>query len=133
MGGYHPYRTDLEADGEILDQANVTLPGRVLPINDQIIQLSTIDQQTLTEDGESIVLSYLDYFEDPEQQPLTVLINGESEGVGGLIAWNVSNDLPLIEFTPLPNASGAEVLQLSISDGYNAPLIADVPLRIEAR
>ena len=59
-------------------------------------------------------------------------INGESEGVGGLIEWNVSNDLPLIEFTPLPNASGAEVLQLSISDGYNTPLIADVPLRIEA-
>ena len=123
---------DLEADGEILDQANVTLLGRVLPINDQIIQLSTIGQQTLIEDGESILLPYLDYFEDPEQQPLTVLINGESEGVGGLIEWNVSNDLPLIEFTPLPNASGAEVLQLSISDGYNTPLIADVPLRIEA-
>ena len=32
----------------------------------------------------------------------------------------------------LPDANGAEVLQLSISDGFNPPIIADVPLRIEA-
>lgn len=123
---------DLEAEGGLLDQATATLTGRVIPVNDQIIQLSTIDQQTLTEDGESLYLNYDNYFLDPEQQPLTVFINGVNQGTGDLVSWSVSNDLPLIEFTPLPDANGAEVLQISISDGFNAPLIADVPLRIEA-
>jgi len=123
---------DLQADGEILDQGSATLLGRIVPINDQLIQVSTIEQKTLIEDGESLYLNYEDYFVDPEQQPLTVLVNGESQGVGNLVSWSVSNDLPLIEFTPLPDANGAEVLQLSISDGFNSPLVADVPLRIEA-
>ena len=125
-------RLDLEAEGEILDQANVTLNGRVIPVDDQIIQLTTINQQTLIEDGESLYFNYSDYFIDPEQQPLTVLINGESQGEGNIVSWNVSNDMQLIAFTPLRNANGAEVLQLSISDGFNPPLFADVPLRIEA-
>ena len=123
---------ELEADGEILDQANVTLNGSILPVNDQIVRLSTIDQQTLIEDGSSLYINYENYFFDPEQQPLTVLINGAPQGSGDAVAWSVSGDLPLIEFTPLPDANGAEVLQLSISDGFNPPLFADVPLRIEA-
>ncbi|MBA4735486.1 MAG: hypothetical protein H2065_05815, partial [Candidatus Poseidoniales archaeon] len=64
--------------------------------------------------------------------PLTVLINGASQGSGDVVSWSVSNDLPLIEFTPIPDENGAEVLQLSISDGFNLPLVTDVPLRIEA-
>lgn len=123
---------DLEADGDVLDRANVTLNGRILPINDQLIQLSTIEQQTLLEDGESLYINYGDYFIDPEGQPLTVLINGATQGTGDVVMWSVSQDQPLIEFTPLPNANGAEVLQLSISDGVNPPLVSDVPLRIEA-
>ncbi len=122
----------LEADGDILDQANVTLNASILPINDPIIQLSTIEQQTLVEDGASLYLNYENYFFDPEQQPLTVLINGVSQGTGDAVSWSVSSDLPIIEFTPLLDANGAEVLQLSISDGFNPPIIADVPLRIEA-
>jgi hypothetical protein len=123
---------DIEAEGDILDQANITLNGSVIPVNDQIIQLSTINQQTLTEDGQSLYINYSTYFTDPEQQPLTVLINGESQGEGNVVSWSVSSDLPLIAFTPLPDANGAEVLQLSISDGFNPPLFTDVPLRIEA-
>ena len=122
----------LEAEGDIIDQANVTLNASILPVNDPIIQLSTIEQQTLVEDGASLYLNYENYFFDPEQQPLTVLINGAPQGTGDAVSWSVSNDLPLIEFVPLPDANGAEVLQLSISDGYNPPLTADVPLRIEA-
>tara|TARA_B100000212_G_scaffold29950_1_gene19598 strand:- start:2101 stop:3144 length:1044 start_codon:yes stop_codon:yes gene_type:complete len=91
-----------------------------------------IEQQTLIEDGESIFINYEDYFFDPEQQPLTVLIDGISQGMGAKVSWNVSSDLQRVQFTPLPNANGAEVLQMSISDGVNPPLIADVPLRIEA-
>ena len=122
----------LEADGDVLDQANVTINASILPVNDQIVQLSTIDQQTLVEDGNSLYINYEDYFFDPEQQPLTVLINGAPQGTGDAVLWSVSSDSPIIEFTPLPDANGAEVLQLSISDGFNAPIIADVPLRIEA-
>ncbi|MEC7112185.1 MAG: hypothetical protein VXW72_01510, partial [Candidatus Thermoplasmatota archaeon] len=122
----------LEADGDVLDQANVTINASILPVNDQIVQLSTIDQQTLVEDGASWYLNYENYFFDPEQQPLTVLINGAPQGTGDAVSWSVSSDLPIIEFTPLPDANGAEVFQLSISDGFNPPIIADVPLRIEA-
>jgi hypothetical protein len=122
----------LEADGDVLDQANVTINASILPVNDQIVQLSTIDQQTLVEDGASLYLNYENYFFDPEQQPLTVLINGAPQGTGDAVSWSVSSDLPIIEFTPLPDANGAEVFQLSISDGFNPPIIADVPLRIEA-
>ena len=122
----------LEADGDILDQANVILNASILPVNDPIVQLSTIDQQTLVEDGNSLFINYENYFFDPEQQPLTVLINGAPQGAGDAVSWVVSSDSPLIEFTPLPDANGAEVLQLSISDGFNSPIYADVPLRIEA-
>ena len=123
---------DLEAAGDILDQANVTLNASIVPVNDQIVQLSTINQQTLTEDGETFYLNYSEFFFDPEQQPLTVRIDGSSQGVGNIVSWSVSSDLTLIAFTPLPDASGAEVLQLSISDGFNPALLANVPLRVEA-
>ncbi len=123
---------ELEADGEILDQANVTINASILPVNDPIVRLSTIEQQTLVEDGGSLFLNYQNYFFDPEQQPLTVLVNGMPQGIGDVVSWNVSSDSSIIEFTPLPDANGAEVLQLSISDGFNPPLYADVPLRIEA-
>ena len=122
----------LRAEGEILDEVVVTVIGRITPVDDQIIQLSMIEQQTLIEDGQSIFINYEDYFFDPEQQPLTVLIDGMSQGMGAKVSWNVSSDLQRVQFTPLPNANGAEVLQLSISDGVNPPLIVDVPLRIEA-
>ena len=122
----------LEADGDILDQANVTLNASILPVNDPIVQFTTIEQLTLIEDGASLFLNYENYFFDPEQEPLTVLINGAPQGSGNAVSWSVSSDLPIIEFTPLPDANGAEVLQLSISDGFNPPIIADVPLRIEA-
>ena len=57
---------DLEADGDILDQTNVTLTGRIVPVNDQIVQISTIDQQTLIEDGQSLYFNYENYFFDTD-------------------------------------------------------------------
>ena len=59
----------LRAEGEIFDEVVVTVVGRITPVDDQIIQLSMIEQQTLIEDGESIFINYEDYFFDPEQQP----------------------------------------------------------------
>ena len=120
----------LEADGDILDQANVTLNASILPVNDPIMQLSTIEQQTLVEDGASLYLNYENYFFDPEQQPLTVLINGAPQGTGDAVSWSVSGDLPIIEFT---------LLMQTVLKSSNCPYRMDSilqyrrrPLRIEA-
>ena len=123
---------ELKAGGAILDVLNVTLNGSILPIDDPLIQFSTVEQQVIDEDGPTVWFDSSQYVTDPEGAPLSMDINGLSQGEGELLSWFVEPSNDTIRFTPLPNANGAEVFTLTISDGFNTPLSIDVPYRVNA-
>ena len=123
---------ELKAGGAILDTLNVTLNGSILPINDPLIQLSTVEQQVVDEDGLAVWFDVSQYISDPEGAPLSMEINGLLQGQGELLSWEVESSNETIKFTPLPNANGAEVFTLTVSDGFNTPLSTDVPFRVNA-
>lgn len=123
---------ELKAGGAILDLLNVTLNGSILPINDPLIQLSTVVQQVVDEDGPAVWFDASQYITDPEGAPLTMEINGLTQGEGELLSWFVEPSNDTIRFTPLSNANGAEVFTLTASDGFNTPLSLDVPFRVNA-
>lgn len=121
---------ELKAGGEILDALNVTLNGSILPVNDPLIQLSSVEQQVVDEDSSSIWFDVSQYISDPEGAPLSMEINGLIQGEGELLSWMVESSNDTIRFTPLLNANGAEVFTLTASDGFNTPLSIDVPFRV---
>ena len=123
---------ELKAAGAILDIQNVTLNASILPINDLLIQISTVGQQVVDEDSPAVWFDASQYISDPEGAPLSMEINGLLQGEGELLAWFVEPSNDTIRFTPLPNANGAEVFTLSASDGFNTPLSIDVPFRVNA-
>ncbi len=123
---------ELKAGGAILDILNVTLNGSILPINDPLIQISTVGQQVVDEDSPAVWFNASQYISDPEGAPLSMEINGLSQGEGELLAWFVEPSNDTIRFTPIPNANGAEVFTLTASDGFNTPLSIDVPFRVNA-
>ena len=123
---------ELKAVGAVLDILNVTLNASILPINDPLIQISTVGQQVVDEDSSAVWFDASQYISDPEGAPLSMEINGLLQGEGELLAWFVEPSNDTIRFTPLPNANGAEVFTLSASDGFNTPLSIDVPFRVNA-
>ena len=123
---------ELKAGGAVLDILNVTLNASILPINDLLIQISTVGQQVVDEDSPAVWFDASQYISDPEGAPLSMEINGLLQGEGELLAWFVEPSNDTIRFTPLPNANGAEVFTLSASDGFNTPLSIDVPFRVNA-
>ena len=123
---------ELKAGGAVLDILNVTLNGSILPINDPLIQISTVGQQVVDEDSPAVWFDASQYISDPEGAPLSMEINGLSQGEGELLAWFVEPSNDTIRFTPLANANGAEVFTLTASDGFNTPLSIDVPFRVNA-
>ena len=123
---------ELKAGGAVLDILNVTLNASILPINDPLIQISTVGQQVVDEDSSAVWFDASQYISDPEGAPLSMEINGLLQGEGELLAWFVEPSNDTIRFTPLPNANGAEVFTLSASDGFNTPLSIDVPFRVNA-
>jgi hypothetical protein len=108
------------------------LNASILPINDPLIQISTVGQQVVDEDSPAVWFDASQYISDPEGAPLSMEINGLLQGEGELLAWFVEPSNDTIRFTPLPNANGAEVFTLSASDGFNTPLSIDVPFRVNA-
>ena len=123
---------ELKAGGAVLDILNVTLNGSILPINDPLIQISTVGQQVVDEDSPAVWFDASQYISDPEGAPLSMEVNGLSQGEGELLAWFVEPSNDTIRFTPLANANGAEVFTLTASDGFNTPLSIDVPFRVNA-
>jgi hypothetical protein len=111
---------------------NVTLNATILPIDDPLVQLSTVEQQIVDEDGPTVWFDTSQYITDPEGAPLSMQINGLSQGEGELLSWFVEPSNDTIRFTPLSNANGAEVFTLTVSDGFNTPLSIDVPYRVNA-
>ena len=116
--------------GQIVDELYTILEIIVVPFNDQIVQNGSIAVQNLIEDGISVSVNITDYVYDPEGEPLLASINGQSSGNAGPVAFSYVQGLMTI--TPLPNANGATILHVWVTDGANDPIEVDIPVQVTA-
>jgi hypothetical protein len=73
-----------------------------------------------------VVYDLGDVVSDPEGEPLEVFISGMKSGEQSPVRFSIEGER--ITLTPLPNAHGATVLQVLLSDGENPPLRVEVPV-----
>ena len=116
--------------GQIIDELYTILEILVVPFNDQIVQNGSVAVQTLIEDGISISVNITDYVYDPEGEPLLASINGQSSGNAGPVAFSYVQGVMTI--TPLPDANGATILHVWVTDGANDPVEVDIPVQVTA-
>ena len=116
--------------GQIVDELYTILEILVVPFNDQIVQNGSIAVQNLIEDGISVSVNITDYVYDPEGEPLLASINGQSSGNAGPVAFSYVQGVMTI--TPLPDANGATILHVWVTDGANDPIEVDIPVQVTA-
>ena len=116
----------LRSDGETVDEYSTQLRVVMTPVNDPPVKQGTIPIQEMNEDGPSVVYDLGDVVSDPEGEPLEVFISGLKSGEQTPVRFSIEGER--ITLTPLPNAHGATVLQILLSDGENPSLMVEVPV-----
>ena len=119
----------LRADGNgVIDEATTMLEIVVVPFNDQVVKVEDIVMQNLVEDGQSISVNITEYAYDPEGQPLMASINDQTDGTAGPIGFSYYDGI--LTLTPLPDANGATVLHVRVTDGVTEPVDLDIPVQV---
>ena len=119
----------LRADGHgVIDEATTMLEIVVVPFNDQVVKVEDIVMQNLVEDGQSISVNITEYAYDPEGQPLMASINDQTDGTAGPIGFSYYDGI--LTLTPLPDANGATVLHVRVTDGVTEPVDLDIPVQV---
>ena len=119
----------LRADGNgVIDEATTMLEIVVIPFNDQVVKVEDIVMQNLVEDGQSISVNITEYAYDPEGQPLMASINDQTDGTAGPIGFSYYDGI--LTLTPLPDANGATVLHVRVTDGVTEPVDLDIPVQV---
>ena len=90
------------------------------PVNDPPVKEGTVPIQEMDEDGPSVVYDLGDVVTDPEGEALEVFLGGEKNGDQMPVRFSIEGER--VTLTPLPNAHGATVLQMLVSDGENPSL-----------
>ncbi len=114
----------------VIDENQTTLEIRVIPYNDPVVLTGNVAMQNMIEDGVSVSVNISDYAYDPEGQPLLASINDMTYGQAGPISFLYSNGV--LELTPLPDANGATVLHVRVTDGGSEPVDVDIPVQVAA-
>ena len=119
----------LRADGTgVVDETMTMLEIIVIPYNDPVVKVDDIVMQTLVEDGQSISVSITEYAYDPEGEPLMASINDQAYGTAGPVGFSYYDGV--LTLTPLPNANGATVLHVRVTDGVTEPVDLDIPVQV---
>jgi hypothetical protein len=98
----------------------------LLPVDDAVIQLADIPQQSFEEDSDGLQLNLSQWFEDPEGQDLVVV--GSSNDANISLDWQDN----LLHIDAAENWSGAAILNISVSDGATAAIWEAFPLRVNS-
>ena len=106
------------------DTLNLSTVVTLLPVDDAVIQLTDIPQQSFDEDSDGLELNLSQWFEDPEGQDLVVV--GSSNDANISIDWQDN----LLHIDAAENWSGAAILNISVSDGATAAIWEAFPLRV---
>ena len=116
----------LRSDGETLDEYSTQLRVVMTPVNDPPVKEGTVPIQEMDEDGPSVVYDLGDVVTDPEGEALEVFLGGEKNGEQMPVRFSIEGER--VTLTPLPNAHGATVLQMLVSDGENPSLMVELPV-----
>ena len=121
----------MRADGGgVIDEASTTLEIVVVPFNDPVVKTDEINMQTLIEDGPSIQVNITDFAYDPEGEPLLASINDQTEGSAGPVSFVYFQGV--LTITPNPDANGATVLHVRVTDGATEAVDLDIPIQVSA-
>tara|TARA_B100000965_G_scaffold250345_1_gene210511 strand:- start:381 stop:3128 length:2748 start_codon:yes stop_codon:yes gene_type:complete len=119
----------LRSDGlGVIDEALTMLEIVVIPYNDPVVKIDDIVMQTLIEDGPSVSVNITEYAYDPEGEPLLASINDDTQGVAGPVEFSYYNGV--LTLIPVPNANGATVLHVRVTDGVTEPVDLDIPIQV---
>ena len=119
----------LRSDGlGVIDEALTMLEIVVIPYNDPVVKTDDIVMQTLIEDGPSVSVNITEYAYDPEGEPLLASINDETQGIAGPVEFSYYNGV--LTLIPVPNANGATVLHVRVTDGVTEPVDLDIPIQV---
>jgi len=114
----------------VIDENQTTLEIRVIPYNDPVVLTGNVAMQNLIEDGPSVSVNITQYAYDPEGEALLASINDLTYGQAGPVSFSYSNGI--LELTPLPNANGATILHVRVTDGGSEPVDVDIPVQVTA-
>ena len=121
----------MRADGGgVIDEADTTLEIVVVPFNDPVVKTEEVIMQTLIEDGPSIQVNITDFAYDPEGEPLLASINDQTEGSAGPVSFAYFQGV--LTITPNPDANGATVLHVRVTDGATEAVDLDIPIQVSA-
>tara|TARA_B100000003_G_scaffold96354_1_gene86412 strand:- start:1350 stop:4142 length:2793 start_codon:yes stop_codon:yes gene_type:complete len=119
----------LRADGSgVIDEIVTMLEIVVIPYNDPVVKTDEIVMQTLIEDGQAISVNITEYAYDPEGDPLLASINDQTSGFAGPVEFYYYNGV--LTLTPIPDANGATVLHVRVTDGATEPVDLDIPVQV---
>ena len=116
----------VRSDGETVDEYSTQLRVVMTPVNDPPVKQGTIPIQEMDEDGPSVVFDLGDVVSDPEGEILEMFISSVKTGEQSPVRYSIEGER--ITLTPLPNAHGATVLQVLVSDGENPSLMVELPV-----
>ena len=108
------------------DHLNISTVVTLLPVDDAVVQLTDIPQQSFDEDSDGLQLNLSQWFEDPEGQDLVVTGNSNDANIS--IDWQDN----LLHLEAAENWSGAAILNISVSDGATAATWETFPLRVNS-
>jgi len=117
---------DLTLMAGINDQANITLRVVVSAVDDPVVQIETVPQQRVDEDGETIIIDMAQYVTDPEDSTLETSTVMEYDGLR-IVTGGAS-----VLIDPLPNWNGAEIVEIFVSDGTTSPISISIPIVVDA-
>ena len=117
---------DLVLMAGVDDQVNITLRVVVSAVDDTVVQIETIPQQRVDEDGETIIVDMALYVTDPEDSTLETSQVKEYEGLR-IVTGGAS-----VLIDPLPNWNGAEIVEVFVSDGSTSPITISIPVVVDA-
>ncbi|MGY8755486.1 MAG: Ig-like domain-containing protein [Candidatus Poseidoniales archaeon] len=105
------------------DSVNVTLIVTVIPVDDQVVSFDLVGTQQTEEDGENIIIDLANYVSDPEGATLVIEPNTYPD-----LRIVATDSVILID--PHPHVNGAELVEVSVSDGTTAPIVVVIPIDI---
>ncbi|HIF46546.1 MAG TPA: hypothetical protein EYQ73_07155 [Candidatus Poseidoniales archaeon] len=114
---------DLVLFAGIDDSVNVTLIVTVVPVDDQVVSFDLVGTQQTEEDGDNIIVDLANYVSDPEGATLVVEPNSYPD-----LRIVATDSVILID--PFPHVNGAELVEVSVSDGTTAPITIIIPIDI---
>jgi hypothetical protein len=117
---------DLILMAGIDDQANITLRVVVSAVDDPVVQIETVPQQRVDEDGETIIVDMAQYVSDPEDSTLETSPVMEYDGL------RIVTGGAAVLIDPLPNWNGAEIVEVFVSDGSTSPITISIPVVVDA-